>query len=148
MGSPPSGFAHGVTRCQVSVLRARIGHCCSMRRITYAGETVVTTDEVAERLVTLTAELAKRGQAEAITIPILLEPSPTPATADLVVGLGNDVLSVPTPWDEDEPDFSVEAAALDVHVPVFAPSIETEDTRPQLLDDPDFDDLNNLSIRS
>jgi hypothetical protein len=71
-----------------------------MRRITYAGENVLTTDDVARVLVELTAELAKRGEAAAVRIPI--DPA---GTAELVVGLGNDVLSVPVSRDGDDPDF-------------------------------------------
>lgn len=40
-----------------------------MRRISYAGEAVITTDEVASVLVDLSAALARLGQAEAVRIP-------------------------------------------------------------------------------
>jgi hypothetical protein len=39
-----------------------------MRRITYAGETVITTDDVAEVLVDLTAAVASAGRADAVAI--------------------------------------------------------------------------------
>jgi hypothetical protein len=77
-----------------------------MRSITYAGENLLTTDAVAAALVDLTAALAKVGQAEAVTIPIVLDDDST-GEAELVIGVGNDVLSVPVDWgDEPEPDFS------------------------------------------
>lgn len=75
-------------------------HLGQMRQITYAGENVITTDAIARLLVDLTAELAKRSQAEAVSIPIDPE-----GHAELVVGLGNDVLSVPIEWHGREPDF-------------------------------------------
>jgi hypothetical protein len=86
-----------------------------MRGITYAGETVLTTDAVAAALVDLTAALAKIGQAEAVSIPIVLESRADVGEAELVIGVGNDVLSVPVDWDGDEPDFSEYEAGLRGH---------------------------------
>ena len=86
-----------------------------MRGITYAGETILTTDSVAEALVELTAALAKIGQAEAVTIPIVYEGRDHIGEAELVIGLGNDVLSVPVDWEGDEPDFSEYADGLRSH---------------------------------
>jgi len=86
-----------------------------MRCITYAGETVVTTDDVAEALVTLTAAVAELGRADAVTIPIVFEKNGEIGEASLVIGVGNDVLSVATDWDRPEPDFSFAAAQLRHH---------------------------------
>lgn len=87
-----------------------------MRTITYAGETVTTTDDVAEALVKLTAAVAKNGRAEAVRIPIVTEDHDHVGTADLVIGVGNDVLSLPLDWDRDEqPDFSQQADELRTH---------------------------------
>ncbi|MGP3535357.1 hypothetical protein ACTU3I_11230 [Microbacterium sp. RD1] len=93
-----------------------------MRRISYAGEAVITTDEVASVLVDLSAALARIGQAEAIRIPILTEGGP--ATAELVVGIGNDVLSVPHSSDDAEPEFTPELKALRARLERVAPTIE------------------------
>lgn len=87
----------------------------TMRCVTYAGETVRTTDDVAEALVVLTAAVARVGEAEAARIPIVLEDGGDVAQADLVIGVGNDVLSAPTDWDGPEPDFSAEAERLRAH---------------------------------
>ncbi|RUR00782.1 hypothetical protein [Labedella endophytica] len=87
-----------------------------MRAITYAGETVTTTDRIAEVLVDLTAALAKRAQAEAVRIPIALDGTSEKAFADLVVGVGNDVLSVPQSWHEPDPEWSEEFDALDTYL--------------------------------
>ncbi|MEV8338996.1 hypothetical protein [Leucobacter sp. NPDC077196] len=87
-----------------------------MRTITYAGETVTTTDDVAEALVKLTAAVAKNGRAEAVRIPIITEDHDRVGTADLVIGVGNDVLSLPAKWNgEEQPDFSEQADALRTH---------------------------------
>ncbi|MET0296543.1 MAG: hypothetical protein ABW024_04020 [Microbacterium sp.] len=86
-----------------------------MRCVTYAGETVITTDEVAEALVTLTASIAKHGDAEAVRIPIIVEGTKDAGDADLVIGVGNDVLSAPIDWDGDVPDFSDAVARLQAH---------------------------------
>ena len=83
-----------------------------MRSITYAGETVITTNEVAEALVKLTAAIANDGRAEAVTIPIVSRVKGDGGTAELVIGVGNDVLSAPAEWDGAELDFSDAAEAL------------------------------------
>ncbi len=88
-----------------------------MRRITYAGENVLTTDDVARVLVELTAELAKRGEAAAVRVPINPE-----GAAELVVGLGNDVLSVPVAWEGDDPDF--DGSELEAHLARVRPTPE------------------------
>ncbi|SDQ06177.1 hypothetical protein [Microbacterium sp. cf332] len=86
-----------------------------MRRITYAGDTVITTDDVAEALVELTAAVANYGRAEAVRIPIVLEGDGRVDEAELVIGVGNDVLSAPVEWDGDEPDFTDGAEELRAH---------------------------------
>lgn len=80
-----------------------------MRRITYAGENLRTTDAVAGLLVELAAELAKRGEAAAVRI--LIEPE---GSAELVIGLGNDVLSVPAMSEGEDPDF--DTSELEAHL--------------------------------
>lgn len=87
-----------------------------MRRITYAGDTLVTTDEVAGALVTLTAAIANEGRAEAVRIPIALDESGSVDEADLVIGVGNDVLSAPVEWHGVVPDFSAGAQTLRDHI--------------------------------
>ncbi len=85
-----------------------------MRCVTYAGETVTTTDDVAEALVKLTASLAAAGLAEAVGIPIVLEDGSV-EEAELVIGVGNDVLSAPAHGSPDELDFSAAADELRRH---------------------------------
>jgi hypothetical protein len=86
-----------------------------MKYISYAGQTVMTSDEIAEILVQLTASIANEGEAEAVTIPIWIAEENRADTADLVIGQGNDVLSTPMQWDDGEPDYSADAARLRRH---------------------------------
>lgn len=97
-----------------------------MRCITYAGENVITSDDVASTLVELTAALAKRGQAEAVHIPIVIEKTGRHDWAELVVGVGNDVLSVPYAWDGDEVDFTEQSAELRRHLNAVRPRRDAE----------------------
>ncbi|GAA2236218.1 hypothetical protein N1031_10685 [Herbiconiux moechotypicola] len=106
-----------------------------MKQITYAGDSVLTTDDVGSALVELTACLARKGLAEAVSIPILLEGEVR--DAELVIGVGNDVLSIPIDFDGDGPDFSVAADRLRSQM-----EAHTADrvVRPTALDD-SFDDF-------
>lgn len=83
-----------------------------MKQITYAGESVITSDEIGTVLVELTAALAKKGLAEAVVIPICDASGLDHRTAELVIGQGNDVLAVPIDSDVDEPDFAAETEEL------------------------------------
>lgn len=85
-----------------------------MRSVTYAGRTVITTDDVAASLVELTAAVAKDGQSEAVSIPIVTDGG-TIAQAELVIGVGNDVLSTPVEWSGEEPNFAQGAGELRTH---------------------------------
>jgi hypothetical protein len=98
-----------------------------VRCITYAGETVLTTDDVAEALVTLTASVASFGEAEAVKIPIVREDNGDADTADMVIGVGNDVLSAPTEWEGEEPNFSDSAERLRSHRHYPRPRDESDD---------------------
>lgn len=114
-----------------------------MRRITYAGETVITTDDVAEALVELTAAIASSGRADAVAIPIVTEHTEGVGEAELVIGVGNDVLSVPFEWSADEPDFSDAAAGLRSH-PDYPRTAQSAgdagfDDGPEMQWDPDLD---------
>ncbi|MCS5713757.1 hypothetical protein NVV95_04225 [Herbiconiux sp. CPCC 205716] len=114
-----------------------------MKRITYAGETVLTTDEVATALVELSAGLAKRGLAEAVTVPIVTASGQLGLSAELVVGVGNDVLAVPEVAQGDDPDFSTGAQTLRDHLAAVTPSrskaVAVEQPEPGPADDLDLD---------
>ncbi|WP_150954908.1 hypothetical protein [Microbacterium testaceum] len=113
-----------------------------MRSVTYAGETVTTTDDVAEALVQLTASIAAEGQAEAVSIPIVIDGAED--EAELVIGVGNDVLSAPATWDGEEPDFSWAADELRQHkrfpqAPAIAVEQPNDEANPDAFWDPDLD---------
>lgn len=84
-----------------------------MKIVSYAGQQLVTTDDVADSLVTLAAAIASEGESDAVEIPILVNGAED--CADLVVGVGNDLLVGPHHSDDPEPDFSAHAARLQSH---------------------------------
>jgi len=84
-----------------------------MKLVSYAAQQLVTTDDVAEVLVTLAAAIANEGESEALEIPIVVNGEVE--TAELIVGLGNDLLVGPSASTEGDPDFSEQAAALRAH---------------------------------
>ncbi|WP_431806548.1 hypothetical protein [Microbacterium paraoxydans] len=84
-----------------------------MKLVSYAGQQVVTTDDVADALVHLAASLASEGESAAVQIPIHIGGEKD--TADLIVGVGNDLLVGPQASDGEDPDFSEDAAALRGH---------------------------------
>ena len=84
-----------------------------MKLVSYAGQQLITSDDVAETLLTLAAAIASEGESEALEIPILLDGEKD--WADLLVGVGNDVLVSPHHTAETEPDFSAEVTELQSH---------------------------------
>jgi hypothetical protein len=105
-----------------------------MRSVTYAGETVLTTDDVAAILIDLTAELAKIGLADAVEFPII-RPDGSVGMAELVAGVGNDVLSVPADYDGDEPDVSEQLEGLHARLRRLKPVLEPRDRMAVVEDD-------------
>ncbi|WP_240640629.1 hypothetical protein [Microbacterium sp. 10M-3C3] len=105
-----------------------------MRSLTYAGETVLTTNDVAAVIIDLTAELAKIGLADAVEFPIV-RPDGSVGTAELVAGVGNDVLSVPADWEGAEPDVSEALAALRHRLHRLRPTMEPRDRLSVVEDD-------------
>jgi hypothetical protein len=95
-----------------------------MRSVTYAGQTVHTTDEIAEVLVLLTAAVAKQGNAEAVSIPILDSRTGKEGTAQLVIGVGNDVLSAPAFWEPtgEIPSFDDDLRQLHARLEQISPT--------------------------
>lgn len=97
-----------------------------MKLVSYAGQQLVTTDDVAEMLVTLAAAIANEGESEALEIPIVVDGRRE--TAELIVGLGNDLLVGPSASEGADPDYSADAARLRAHsrFPRFAGSGESD----------------------
>ncbi|WP_101848313.1 hypothetical protein [Zhihengliuella sp. ISTPL4] len=84
-----------------------------MKLVSYAGQQLLTSDDVAETLLTLAAAIASEGESEAVEIPIVLDGEKD--WADLLVGVGNDVLVSPHHSGDPEPDFSTEVDELRAH---------------------------------
>lgn len=86
-----------------------------MRCISYAGDRVTTTSEVASALLRLAVGIASSGQVRAVSIPIAMDRYGGSDEAELIVGVGISVLSSPTPWSGPEPDFRAACIALHSH---------------------------------
>ncbi|MDZ8201189.1 hypothetical protein RZO50_06665 [Microbacterium sp. SSW1-59] len=99
-----------------------------MRSVTYAGQSILTADDVAEAMVALSVALSNERRTEAVTVPICTSEGAV-TTADLVIGAGNEVISVPVEWLGEEPDFGDAAEQLRAHVLYPAsPIVAVEDT--------------------
>lgn len=85
-----------------------------MKIVSYAGQQLVTTEDVADSLVRLAAAIASEGESDAVQIPIILNGRDD--CAELVVGVGNDLLVGPHgDFQGSEPDFSAQAQVLRSH---------------------------------
>jgi hypothetical protein len=73
-----------------------------MRRIRYAGGTLVTSDEAAAALCDYAAELANAGRAAAIVIPALDEAGMR-SDVEIVIGPASQVFSEPAESSGEEP---------------------------------------------
>nr|WP_314842473.1 hypothetical protein [uncultured Microbacterium sp.] len=87
-----------------------------MKLVSYAGQQLTTTDDVADALVELAAAIASDGTSEALQIPIVVDGEED--CADLIVGVGNDLLVGPQSSEDADPDFSDDVARLQKH-PLF-----------------------------
>jgi hypothetical protein len=83
-----------------------------MRYLTCASQTVLTSDDIAEVLTELAAGLATQGQTESVTIPIVVGGNDSFSTVDLLLGPGQDLLSLPADWRGTQPDFAEELQRL------------------------------------
>lgn len=96
------------------------GVFCSRRRslefmklVMYAGQQLVTTDEVANVLVTLAVAVANEGSSRAVQIPIMSEGRE--GSAVLIIGVGNSLLVKSQTDAGDDVDFSRDAVRLRAH---------------------------------
>lgn len=96
-----------------------------MKLVSYAGQQLITTDDVADALVELAAAIAREGETEALHIPVVI--NGVKDSADLLVGVGNDLLVGPQTSDGADPDFSVEAEKLRSHRLYPRPRDEADD---------------------
>lgn len=84
-----------------------------MKLVSYAGQQLVTTDDVADALVKLAAAIAAEGESEALKIPVVVDGEED--CAHLIAGVGNDMLVGPQVSTDTDPDFSEDAARLRAH---------------------------------
>ncbi|MFJ4174696.1 hypothetical protein [Microbacterium sp. NPDC089696] len=84
-----------------------------MKLVSYAGQQLVTTDDVADALVELAAAIARDGETEALRLPIVKDGEVD--YAELIAGVGNDILVGPQASEGIDPDFSEDAAKLRSH---------------------------------
>jgi hypothetical protein len=82
-----------------------------MKRIFYAGGSVVTGDEIADAVVRLTCALARHGQVEVADIPIVDATGET-GRAQLVLGRGSQVMCVSSASYAELVDESAVAALI------------------------------------
>ena len=112
-----------------------------MRRIRYAGDSVVTGDAIATLVVKYSEALAKADTAASIDIPVRVGESGM-GTATLLVGPASQLISVPEPDDtaeiEDEDVVAHLQKRIDDLGPMQAVLPETDETPVQSLDDLDF----------
>ena len=69
-----------------------------MRKVTYAAESFVTTDEVAHALVQFTTAVAQKGTSASVDVPAVDEDG-QPVMVQLVIGPASEVISTPDPAD-------------------------------------------------
>lgn len=80
----------------------------SVKKVTYAGQSFVTTDRAAATLFEYVAAMDRYGAGEAIEIPFV-DGSDAEATALLLVWAGSEVICVPHPSDGPDPYLDVSA---------------------------------------
>jgi hypothetical protein len=85
-----------------------------MRAISFSGSSIITTNDVSEALTQLARGLAMGGVTDVLSIPIC-DGRGGETTAELVVGPGMGMMSVPSAWVEAEPDFSRASTMLRMH---------------------------------
>lgn len=101
-----------------------------MRRVQYAGGEFLTSDAVADELVDYAAELARRGDATRLEVPIVAADG-TVAGATVVLGPASQLVVMPAP---DEPDVRFDDDAGRIRR-------ERTDRVPPAVDAPAFDPL-------
>jgi hypothetical protein len=97
-----------------------------MERIHYAGGSVVTGDELARSILTYARALAKRGDSDTVTFPVLL-PDGTIGEAEILVGPASQMLTASEVSAHDDlvdPDLIVELASKTEALGIPRPDFE------------------------
>ena len=121
--------------------RPQAGQFGGMKRIAHAAENVITSNEIADRLMKYAVRVSQLGTSSAVTIP-LLEPNGTVADHTLVINAASqfDVVDVAGLVDGHELDQSGE--------PEFPPPLATSPVVQLVLDRPaagEFDDFSGIT---
>jgi hypothetical protein len=82
-----------------------------MKKITYAGETLVTSDDVADALTELASALGTAQKSETVEIPVFEEDGAS-ELASLVIGPASELVAVPIKAPATEPDTTATVAEL------------------------------------
>lgn len=111
----------------------------------YGGSSFLTTAEIARTLLRLAIGASATGSTELVEVPIAVPGLRGSATAELVIGSGIPLLSLPADWEGDEPDFSTEAMMLQMRSSYPRPAVEDPSLRHSTVDNselwnPDFED--------
>jgi hypothetical protein len=67
-----------------------------MKTIHYAGDVVLTNDDVADAVVDYASALAKKGSSAELTIPVVLDDGST-STASMLLGPASQLIAAPAP---------------------------------------------------
>ncbi len=114
-----------------------------MRRIVYGAGVIVTTDDVADALMQLTAALANLGQTAHVRVPAAADTPDRYHDVAMIVGPGIPMLTEPAGWQGEEPDFSTSATLFRMHPAYPYPNVPGARTlsAPAEVDnwDPDLD---------
>ncbi len=112
-----------------------------MRRLRYAGDSVVTGDAIATLVVEYSEALARANTAASIDIPVRLDGGRV-GSATLLVGPASQLISVPEPDDTDEIVDEELLVSMRKRIedigPVHAVVTESDAVPVQTLDDLDF----------
>jgi hypothetical protein len=82
-----------------------------MKRITYAGETLVTSDEVADALTVLASALGTAQKSATVEIPVFDEDGSS-EIASLVIGPASELVAVPLKSPGTDPETTATVAKL------------------------------------
>lgn len=113
-----------------------------MRKIFYAGGSVLTGDQTCKAVLRLARALAMKGQSDIIEFPIVEEGGQV-AIAHLLIGPASQIASIPVLGAADEPNDHRVIAELEERTQSLQPSRPVWDE--EMLDVPDLDWDSELS---
>jgi hypothetical protein len=82
-----------------------------MQRVSYGGESFITSDDGAAALLDFAASAAMSGVGEVVTLPVVLADGRV-VSANLVIGPSTELMTIPIESSQAEPDTRNAAAVL------------------------------------